>query len=89
MRLRVCMYVRVCVCVCVCVCVYECTYFIAQGTDPFAFRNGPQPRILAVGVAFFITLITKQHLRREREGERERGRERERGPIIQRKARFV
>ena len=50
-----------------CVCVYMCTYFTAQGTDPFALRDGPQTRVLAVGVALVITLITKQHLERERE----------------------
>ena len=54
-----------------CVCVYMCTYFTAQGTDPFALRDGPQTRVLAVGVALVITLITKQHLERERERERD------------------
>ena len=49
------------------VCVYMCTYFTAQGTDPFALRDGPQTRVLAVGVALVITLITKHHLERERE----------------------
>ena len=54
-------------------CVCMCTYFTAEGTDPLALGDGPQTRVLAVGMALVITLITKQHLRREREIEKGEG----------------
>lgn len=67
----------------VCVYVCMCTYFTAEGADPLALGDGPQLRVLAVGVALIITLVTKQHLRRERRGgEREKEREKGEGETL-------
>ena len=38
------------------------THFFADGADPLSSRDSPEPRVLAVGVALPVTLITQEHL---------------------------